>query len=181
MASKAISIEAFNALAASKAWPIRFEEASHFDHPKLNEALALWLSEAGHGHPSRNAVTARKLKPFLPNVTLIERSAEEGRGRYRFKLVGTEISRLFGEKTGAFLEDAVPLAFVERWSAAYDAVFSANCPIRALTRFELDRVSFLDGETFFAPLRNEDGEGSVLLAATYMKSRTADRSVLAPA
>lgn len=164
-------IEAFNASAQTKRWPIRFEHAQSFQHAKLNRLLALWKEEAEGGVPERSLFDAKALKPFLPNVTIIERERVGESASYRFRLIGTEIARLFGEKTGERLEDAVPPSFVERWSSAYETVLKARRPLRVETRFELPQVSYLDGETFFAPLRSKSGEIELILAATYLSTR----------
>jgi hypothetical protein len=121
--------------------------------------------------PDRARFDAKTLKPFLPNVTIIERERAGVSVSYRFRLIGTEIARLFGEKTGERLEDAVPPSFAERWSSGYETVLKVRGPVRAETHFELPQVSYLDGETFLAPLRSTSGEIDLILAATYLSTR----------
>jgi hypothetical protein len=165
-------VAAFNALAKTNGWPIRFEYAESFRQEALNRLLAVWKAKAEGAVPDRSMFDAKTLKQFLPNVTIIEREHIDGSVSYRFRLIGTEIVRLFGEGTGERLEDTVPPSFVERWSSAYEAVLKARRPLRVETHFELPQVSYLDGETFFAPLRTKSGEIELILAATYFSART---------
>ena len=166
-------IAKFNALAGSKSWPMRFERAVGFDHPKLIELLEIWTKLAQGGIPARAAFGARVLKPFLPNVAVVERVSAGGRWTYRFRLIGTETARLFGDQTGKTLEQALPPAFVERWSVAYDMILAARCPVRVISRFALPQVSYLDGEGIHLPLRDEAGGVTVILTTAYFKPRDA--------
>ena len=164
-------VAAFNALAKAKQWPIEFEYANAFERAELNKLHALWKTRSEGNVAERSQLTARALKPFLPNVSIIERESGPANAQYRFRLLGTEIVRMFGEGTGQLLEDAVPPTFVERWTAGYNAVLNASRPLRAVTKFALRRVDYLDGETFFGPLRSESGDVNLILAATYISPR----------
>jgi hypothetical protein len=166
-------IAKFNALASSKSWPMRFERAVKLDHPRLVELREIWTRLAHAGIPDRAAFSARVLKPFLPNVAIVERVSAGGRWTYRFRLIGTETARLFGDQTGKTLEQALPPAFVERWTTAYDMILAAECPVRVISQFALPQVSYLDGEGIHLPLRDETGAVTVILTTAYFKPRDA--------
>jgi hypothetical protein len=170
-------VAAFNALASTKRWPIQFEYAKAFERPELNKLHSLWNTRSEGNVAARSQLTPRALKPFLPNVTIIEREKGPKNAQYRFRLLGTEIVRVFGEGTGQLLEDAVPATFAERWTAGYNAVLNASRPLRAVTKFALRTVDYLDGETFFGPLRSESGDINLILAATYTSPRRREGAV----
>jgi PAS domain-containing protein len=128
--------------------PSRGTLGSRSERTWMGTLLAVWKTKAEGAVPDRSMFDAKTLKQFLPNVTIIERKHVGGTVSYQFRLIGTEIVRLFGEGTGERLEDAVQPPFVERWSSAYDAVLKARRPLRVETHFELPQVSYLDGETY---------------------------------
>ena len=174
-------VASLNKLAQEKSWPMRFAYALEFENPNLASLLRLWESNAGRSIPRRSQFTARALKPYLPNLSIVERESTGERATYRFRLIGTELARLFGDRTGEVLEQALPAPFIERWAAGYDTVLAARRPVRVVTQFELPQVSYLDGEGFHAPLLNDAGELGVILSATYLKSRTASQNSGKPA
>jgi hypothetical protein len=50
----------------------------------------------------------------------------------------------------------------------YDTVLAGNAPLRFISRFELPQVSWLDGESFSAPLSNGSAPPHMILGALYV-------------
>ncbi|MEJ0044700.1 MAG: hypothetical protein WDM81_21870 [Rhizomicrobium sp.] len=66
---------------------MRADTTLKFDCPELNAIRDVWAekAEAGGGLPSRADFDARTLKPFLRNVSIVERATHpSGRPSYRF-------------------------------------------------------------------------------------------------
>ena len=154
---------AFNETAASKGWPLLCDETCSFDHTMLSELLALWQREASNGIPSRNALTARKLQPFMRNIALYERNGEGAQRRYRVRLMGSGIVQYYGELTGKFFEEAVPEKYLERWYAWTDISLLAEKPLRIVLRADTFDKSYLTAEYLCAPLKTEAGLAKFVL------------------
>jgi len=147
----------FNETAASKGWPLLCDEACGFDHALLSELLTLWRGEAAGGIPARNAMTARKLQPFMRNIALYERNGAGEQRRYRVRLLGSGIVQYYGELTGKFFEDAVPAKFLDRWYAVSDISLKAQKPVRIVLRADTFEKSYMTAEYLCAPLQDDAG------------------------
>ena len=87
----------------------------------LNAALALWQDKAaGRAIPARADMTARAMKPFLTQMSLLEQVTVDGVPRYRVRLHGSALARYSGDSTGKFLEDVVHADRVDSYRALYD-------------------------------------------------------------
>jgi len=163
-------VAALNARAVAMRWGMHVDRDLAFVQPELKALCALWREKArATGRPSRADFDARSLKAFLPHVSIVERIAgADGAWRYRFRLSGTALVRLFGETTGRFLDEFIPEPFLERWTLGYDTVLASNAPLRFVSRFELPQVSWLDGESFSAALSNGAEPPRVVLGALYV-------------
>ncbi|MEJ0044701.1 MAG: hypothetical protein WDM81_21875 [Rhizomicrobium sp.] len=53
---------------------------------------------------------------------------------------------------------SIPPDRLKRWIAGYDAVLEGGVPMRFLSYFEIPRVSYLNGESFYAPVVQRDQE-----------------------
>lgn len=159
-----------NAKSQSEGWSMRSDTALQFAASELNALRDVWTEKArlAGGLPSRADFDARTLKPFLRHVSIVERAVNPaGRYSYRFRFYGSALAQRFGEQTGQFIEMSIPLDRLPRWIAGYDAVLEAGKPMRFLSYFEIPRVSYLNGESFSAPLANGDRKPNTILAATY--------------
>jgi hypothetical protein len=167
------AVAALNAHAIAMGWGLRCYEALDFVQPELHELSELWHDKAlATGWPSRGDFDARTMKTWLPHLSIVERVTTEcGAQRWRFRLTGTDLSHLFGESTGCFLDELLPQPFLERWTAAYDTVLAANVPLRFVTRFELPQVRFLHGESFSVPLANGDAPRTTILGVMYVTAK----------
>ena len=86
---------------------------------------------------------------------------------YRYRFYGSALAQRFGEQTGHFIEMSIPHDRLPRWIAGYDSVLDAQGPMRFLSYFEIPRISYLNGESFSAPLANEGRRPNTILACTY--------------
>jgi hypothetical protein len=166
--------EKYNHYAESHGWNSRCYSELQFETPQLNQLRDTWfeIAEKKKGPPSRADFDARTLKPFLTNISLVDCvTQKKGRSRYRFRLVGSELTRLFGDQTGRYADEFFPPASLPRWVMAYDIVIDTGRPMRFTSRFILPLISHLDGESFSAPLVSEGKHGWGLLTALYVKPR----------
>lgn len=156
---------------------MRADTALDFDAPQLNALRQVWeeKSRSAGGLPSREDFDARALKPFLRHVSIVERAMHPSSGRqsYRYRFFGSALAQRFGEQTGQFIEMSVPLDRVTRWIKAYDAVLEAGRPMRFRSYYEIPRVSYLNGESFSAPLANGGRKPTMILAGTYFTPKVA--------
>lgn len=158
----------YNKAATAGNWHSLCDERLGFVHPELLRLLELWRSEAAapDGIPPRRVMSPRLLKSFLRDIALYERvAAEDGRRRYRVRLIGTAFAQILGDLTGKYIDEAIPQEFVGRWHAALDATLGVRAPLRFLSREDTKGMTFLTGEFFSAPLIADDGQMSLVLAA----------------
>jgi hypothetical protein len=112
---------------------------------------------------------ARALKPFLPNVILLDVLENEGARRYRVRLMGTSIVQVLGEHTGKFLDETITSPFRERWSMAMDAALSAGVPIRLSGRVDYGGHDYLAMELMLAPVEESRGSAAAILIVAYAR------------
>lgn len=176
------AIDALIARANDDGWPATYSKTVMFRRPELNALLALWREKAGvRPAPARTDLDARTLKPVLRRITIVERLTENGRRRLRNRLVGSDIVRRFGDNTGRYIDEIIPIHLLPRWETLYHAVLDACRPIRVWAPFDHPRVNYLTGECLLAPLLGEDGQPGMLLTATYFFRRGKDDSNAIPA
>ncbi|HEY2071013.1 MAG TPA: PAS domain-containing protein [Rhizomicrobium sp.] len=145
----------FNELSEREGWEQLCDPALAFSRADFAEFLALWTEKAaGRAVPTRGDMTARALKPFLPKVALKER-VECDPSRYRWRLVGTYVAQILGERTGQFLEEGASPRAVARWTASCDLVLKTARPLRFVGR--VLAKDFLTSELLFTPLAGDDG------------------------
>jgi hypothetical protein len=159
---------ALNALAEAKRWPMRCDADLAFERGDLRALLEVWQSKAAGGVPERAAFDMRILKPFASQIVILRRESEGDVRRYKFRLFGSALVKLFGEHTGRYLDEMVSPKMLPSWHAIYDAVLSVRRPLRIVTHFRLPSESFLKGEILAAPMRDGSGEERMILAATYV-------------
>jgi len=160
---------ALNAHAEAMGWPFRCDPSLNFTKPELAALCELWRAKAGNdGPPPRATFDMRTLKPFVRNVSLLERIGPEGARRYRFRLFGSSLVQLFGEHTGHYLDEMVSPRLLENWVACYDTVLRYGTPLRFINYYRIPNQDFLKGEIFAAPLRGDVDGQPMVLAATYV-------------
>jgi hypothetical protein len=169
---KAVSLQhdpvvVLNANAQARGWTFTCHADTMFDAPKLNAMNALWQSLSPSGKlPHRAAFSARAMKDFLPNLLIADVVATETHNRFRYRYVGTNVVRYIGEMTGKFMDEILPPEVNERTAACYQTIFDARTPLRFVTRFSMDAISFLSAEFFGAPLANDGKTPDMIMSVT---------------
>jgi hypothetical protein len=120
-----------------------------------------------HQLPPRREFNARTLRAFLPNVIIADCMEDNGKRRYRFRLMGTAVSALLGDHTGKFLDEAVIYPYTERWFAVLDAANNAGCPLRIFGQLEYRQQDYLAMEMIVAPLGTATGRADAVLVIAY--------------
>ncbi|MBI3675888.1 MAG: PAS domain-containing protein [Proteobacteria bacterium] len=170
--------DAMNAQAISENWPFYCFSTLEFEQPELNLLRDVWFKKRGGGKiPLRSALDARALKPVLSHLTILERVKDGDRLRYRVRLTGSAIARLSGENTGRFLDEVIPAELLPRWTVPYDVVLKALRPLRFVSHFAFEKINYLDGESFIAPLLDADSKASIVMSVVYFKSRATGNSI----
>src|SRR5579863_7391155 len=159
--------------ALTEGWPFRCDSALNFSRHELNEMRDLWFSLAANKHaPARADFDARRLKPFLRNITIIERVyIDAAHWRYRVRLSGSAVADAVGDHTGRFLEEYLPPEAVPRWTATYDAAIDGGRPLRLTAEFIMPRIDHLSGEAFVAPLCDTEGKLTLVIGCIYFKPK----------
>jgi hypothetical protein len=153
----------FNAEAEEKGWFFRCDANLNFNRQELTALCALWSEKAVGGRiPSRADFDMRALKPFLRNISFLERHGYEDAARYRFRLFGSSLVELFGERTGQYLDEMVSPTLLRNWTAAYNTLIRYGAPLRF---FNHKLSPLVNGEIFAAPLA-ADAEGRPLVMAS---------------
>ena len=163
------ALSAFNARAEAEGWQFTCLPAQGFEKPELEAVAARWYEKAGtRAMPRREDLTARVLKPWLTNISLIEHNAETA--RYRVRLHGSALARYSGDATGKFLEDVVAPERLAGYAAVYDLARAIRTPLRVLSRYQAPEIAYLTGESLVAPLSHGDND-ILILSVTYPKPR----------
>lgn len=165
-------VQAFNAQAEALDWPFQVSLAAGFVQPELQIAFALWQEKAaGRAMPARSDMTARAMKPFLTQMSLIERVPAEAGHRYRVRLHGSALARYSGDSTGKYLEDVVHGGRIAGYIALYDTVIALGQPLRVVSHYQAPEIDYLTGESLVAPLSVPGGGPPLILSVTYAKPR----------
>jgi len=160
-------VDALNLRVRAKGWTFTCERGAKFDCAKLTAACALWQSQVTPGRlPARSVFTARMMKDFLPELSIIEVVRADGANRFRHRLIGTKIVSYMGERTGLFLDEYLPQPALERTSMGYQTVVDARCALRFVTQFTLDPISYLSAEFFAAPLASDGVTIDMMISVT---------------
>lgn len=147
------------------------DETLGFEHAMLTELLTLWRSEAAEGIPARNALTARKLQPFMRNIAIYERIGEGAQRRFRVRLMGSGIVQYYGELTGKYFDEAVPQKYLDRWYALSDISLQAQKPVRFILRADTFEKSYMTAEYLCAPLKTDTGLAKFVLVGIVFDGR----------
>ncbi|HTQ13051.1 MAG TPA: PAS domain-containing protein [Rhizomicrobium sp.] len=161
------AIDAFNACSAAEGWEQVCDPALAFTHPDYHALVALWRALAGgRALPVRADMTARVLKDYLPNIAIKERIAREP-SRYRWRLMGTRVAQVIGERTGKLAEEDASPRLIARANANCDLTLLAGEPLRFLGRVLARGKDYLASEALYLPLAGDDGAARFVLAFGY--------------
>jgi hypothetical protein len=157
------AVAAFNALAMREAWEQQCDPTLAFVHPDFPVIFEIWKEQAGgKPMPARSSMTPRTLKGFLPRVAINERASFDP-PRFTWRLMGTQIAQVLGERTGKYLDEDAPPRQVARWNASLDLVMRCARPMRFCGRVLANNKTFLASELLFMPLADESGEARFVL------------------
>jgi hypothetical protein len=163
-----------NELAGSEGQYSHVDPGLAFERPELAALSELWRKkrETLGKLPARSDFEARELKAVLRNLSIVERVGGPS-PRFRYRFYGSELVRLTGERTGWYLDEALPPEFLPRWTLAYEMVLMVGAPLRFVSRFQIPQLSYLDGESFSAPFDNGTDPPDTLMAVMYVKPKEA--------
>jgi len=162
--------EEFNRFAERMAAPGRCDPSLSFDTAALAEAASVWRDKAaGRDMPLRRDMGARTLKPFLPNVVILDIVEDNAARRYRVRLMGTSIAQVLGDHTGKYLDETITPPFRDRWSMAIEAALSAGVPIRLSGRVDYGGHDYLAMELMLAPFEQRGESAAAVLVVAYTR------------
>jgi len=150
--------KALNQRAARERWYYFCDPALAFSDSYYDPLLSLWRAKAGgHEMPRRSDFTPRDLKDVLRNIVLFERVASNP-SRYRWRLIGTNLTGMAGDNTGKMFEETLSPDHVARWVECADLILGGGQPLRFIGRVNLKGREYLDAENLFVPLSNDNEE-----------------------
>ncbi len=123
-------------------------------HPVLSVLHAYWQSKCGERTmPARSEIAPEDLKPILGCVMLTDVLAD---GRLRFRLVGTEVERLFGRRmTGEYADDLLIGAYGQNVLALYRRTISDRRPVFSRDVVHTQSGAQMISERVMLPLSND--------------------------
>lgn len=106
------------------------EFAELLRRPQQRELLAYWRSKAAAGKlPGRQDIDPIEMTALLPWIGLFDVTWEDGRPRFRFRLVGTAIVQRYGrDATGLWFEEAYQGDILARQTATFSAIATSGRP-----------------------------------------------------
>lgn len=140
-------------------------EAAAIPHPKLRALFEYWDGKRnGRTFPARASIDPVELRSLLPNVLLVD--VEHDPLRFRYRLVGTELTAVLGQELRGRYVDEMPVWFRKFAEAAYRQVVDARAPtysdINTVENFWPVRYSRL-----LLPLSSDGAAIDVILGGLY--------------
>jgi hypothetical protein len=167
-------MKAFNERAKAAGWTFTCGPAKGFHNPALASALSLWREKTkGRTMPARSDMTARLMRAYMPNMSLLEKVGTAKAARYRVRLHGTSLASYAGDKTGKFLDEIVPPDLIGSYTSVYDTVLELLEPVRLVRDFQVPEIDYLAGESLIAPLSAPGKSTPLILSITYVTPRSA--------
>src|SRR5262245_23618100 len=127
-----------------------------FVDPRLAKLAALWREHAqGERIPERGAFGPDALHALgvLPNVMLVE--VVDGGARFRYRLVGTEITTTVGrDATGKFFDELYTPRTLKNRTESLRWVLRERRPLRTTDRLDVKGKEHIGYEALVAPLGN---------------------------
>ena len=115
------AVAAFNALSARENWEQQCDPTLTFAHSDFPVMLDIWKKQAdGKPMPMRRSMTPRALKGFLPRVAINERVSIHP-PRFKWRLMGTQVAQVLGERTGKYMDEDAPPRQVARFEMLEDS------------------------------------------------------------
>jgi hypothetical protein len=98
----------------------------------------------------------------LPRVAINERASIDPL-RFKWRLMGTQIAQVLGERTGKFIDEDAPPRQIARWNASLDLVLRVARPLRFAGRVLVNGKTYLNSELLFMPLADDAGQPRFVL------------------
>ena len=176
--------DSFNRRAHAANWPICCDPSLAFVAPGLCAALDVWRAKAGDRRwPSRTAMAPRDMKAFLTDLSILDVEHSKGALRFKARLTGSNLARTFGSAAGQYLDEVVPVPFLERWQSMLKLALDVGGPVRTVSKVEFRQQDYLEVESFYAPLGDSEVQPDAILVVAHVAPfRTAhDRVIAGPA
>jgi len=169
------AVKTFNQRAARERWYYHCDPGLAFSDSYYEPLLELWRAKSGERPmPRRSEFTPRDLKDVLRNIVMFERVGQAP-SRYRWRLIGTNLTEMAGDNTGKMFEDTLPPDHVSRWVECGDIILHGAQPLRFLGRVHLKGREYLDAENLFVPLADNNDEPTFVMGlCRYTPRRTQD-------
>ncbi|HLT77760.1 MAG TPA: PAS domain-containing protein [Ferrovibrio sp.] len=147
---------------------LRLDRQLRAARPALVELVKLWYLRRSDGPlPPRSAFDAQALKAYLPHLFISE--YEPDTRRYRYRLIGTAVTELFGRNvTGCYFDEIYCAPDLKDLRDIHDAARLAGEPRTVSGRiglFDRARVSI---EALMLPLAVSEGQNPQILGALYV-------------
>ncbi len=159
-----------NMQARAAGWDVHCDASLDFAHAGLNAMRGLWLAKSAARLPARSDFSMRELKPFLPNLTVLEILHEGGRTRYLHRFVGMEIVRRLGEITGRCIDEVLPPSLAVKTITYFDAVATHGVALGGVTNFQFTPVNYLQCEMLMMPLADDGATPDRLMSVSYFRT-----------
>jgi hypothetical protein len=155
------AIAQFNAQARAKGWLQYCDPGNAFIMRECEELIELWnWARGGRELPARDDLPVRALKPYLPRLAMAELIEKEP-PRFKFRLVGTIMTRTLSERTGqTFDHESATQEQTERWTNTSLLTLETKTPMR----FPIVIQKLTVGEMLLLPLADETGEPRFVMA-----------------
>ena len=141
---------------------------------RLRDLGRYWFARCTDGVvPRRSDIDPLDFKPLLPNVMLLDRIIEDGRERFRFRLVGTTAVEVAGrELTGRFLDESLPASYRDYVRTLNQLALRHRRPVYSSSLYH-DQGNFVNGLTYrlILPLRTGAEEPDMIFACQFWQRR----------
>ena len=159
------ALETYNSRASAAGWAAYCDPELHFDWVGFTELVQLWRDQRGDAAlPTRQSMTARRLKDLLPGIALYERFiGPDGNYRHRVRLEGMRFVRIYGTHTGQVVQDFLSPENAARFCTGLDTTLAAMAPLRFLARTDSADANFLSAEFCTMPLADDQGHPAMVM------------------
>jgi hypothetical protein len=148
--------------------PVVIDWGLSFEDKLTIQACAYWQS-CCHGRvmPERADLQFAAMTKFAANLVLLElRSQPNAPSEYCVRLAGANCEAVFGHVTGRSTAQIAPPNIEMRWRAVFDLVVVEKKPLRVSAGIEFERKTWLQTESFVAPLGDGDQIKMLLICFT---------------
>jgi hypothetical protein len=160
-----------NERAMTAGWPTRADASLAFREPKLARMQALWRKLERPNHlPARSEFTARLLRPYMVDLTILRVETNPAGQRFVHKFIGGLVTTHVGELTGLALEDVLPSESALHWSFVLSVLADGHGALRLVTRSYFGLPSHVLAEVFAAPLADDGTHVDRIMMVTHFSS-----------